>query len=110
MAGLASLCLAFLHYIVDVRVWRRWTQPALVFGRNAIAVYVLAGVTARLLYVIRVPGSSGTPVTLKSRLYWVLFTSWLDGPNASLAFALAFILVMYACMLPLYRRKIFFKI
>ncbi len=110
MAGLASICLGIIYYVVDVRGWKRWAQPARVFGMNAIALYVLAGITARLLYTIKVTGADGAAVTLKTWIYANLFTSWLGDLNASLAFAIAFIIVMYLCMLPLYKKKIFVKI
>ncbi len=49
-------------------------------------------------------------MTFKAWIYKSLFTSWLGDLNASLAFAIAFIIVMYLCMLPLYRKKLFIKI
>ncbi len=57
-----------------------------------------------------VTGADGATVTLKAWIYDHLFASWLDDLNASLAFAIVFIIVMYLCMLPLYRKKIFIKI
>ena len=110
MAGLASICLGVLAYLVDVRGKKRWIQPARVYGMNAIAVYVLAGITARLLYLIKVTGADENTITLKAWIYDNLFASWLSDLNASLAYAIAFIIVMYLCMLPLYRKKIFIKI
>ena len=110
MAGLATICLGVLYYLVDVRGKKRWTQPALVYGRNAIAVYVLAGITARLLYLIKVTGADGDTLTIKAWIYDNLFKPWPGDLNGSLAYAIAFIIVMYLCMLPLYRKKIFIKI
>jgi len=110
MAGLAGICLGVLYYLVDVRGWKRWTQPARVYGMNAIAVYVLAGITVRLLYLIKVTGADGNTITHKAWIYNNLFLSWLGELNASLAYAIVFIVVMYLCMLPLYRKKIFIKI
>lgn len=110
MAGLASICLGVICFLVDVRGEKRWTQPALVYGRNAIAVYVLAGITARLLYLIKVTGADGNTMTVKAWIYNSLFASWLGDLNGSLAYAIVFIIVMYLCMLPLYRKNIFIKI
>jgi predicted acyltransferase len=110
MAGLASICLGVLYYLVDVRGEKRWIQPALVFGMNAIAVYLLAGITARLLYLIKITGADGDTITAKAWIYKTLFFSWLGDLNGSLAYAIAFIIVMYLCMLPLYKKKIFIKI
>jgi predicted acyltransferase len=110
MAGLASICLAAIYWITEIRGNIRWIKPFAVFGRNAIAVYVLAGIVARLLNARKVAGPGGDPVTLKSWIYRYLFASWLDGPAASLAFAIAFIVLMYICILPLHRKRIYIKI
>ena len=110
MAGLASLCLSVIYYLVDVRGNKRWIQPAKVYGMNAIAVYVLAGITARLLYLIKITGADGNTITIKAWIYNNLFASWLGDLNGSLANAIAFIIVMYLCMLVLYKKKIFIKI
>ena len=54
--------------------------------------------------------ADGNAITVKAWIYENLFASWLAGPNASLAFAIAFIAVLYLCMLPLYRKNLFIKI
>ncbi len=110
MAGLVAMSLSAIYYLVDVRGYNKWIQPARVFGMNAIAVYVLAGITTRLLYLIKFTGADGDTITAKAWIYDNLFASWLGELNASLAYAIAFIVVMYLCMLPLYRKKIFIKI
>ena len=110
MAGLAGICLGFLYYLVDVRGEKRWIQPARVYGMNAIAVYVLAGITARLLYLIKFTGADGNTITVKAWIYDNLFASWLGDLNGSLAYAIVYIIVMYLCMLPLCRKMIFIKI
>jgi predicted acyltransferase len=110
MAGLALIALGAIYYLVDVRGEKRWAQPTLVFGMNAIAAFVLAGITARLLYMIKVTGAEGNTMTLKAWIYDNLFASWLGDLNASLAYAITFIIVIWLCMLPLYRKKVFIKI
>ena len=110
MAGLALICLGGIYWLVDVRCWKRWTKPAVVLGMNAIAAYVLAGLAARLLYLIKVTGPDGSTMTLKTWIYKNLFASWLGDLNGSLAFAITFIAVIWLCMLPLYCKRIFIKI
>ena len=39
-----------------------------------------------------------------------VFASWLDPVNASLAFAITFVLFWFAVLYVLYRNKIFFKV
>ena len=110
MAGLALICLGIIYYFVDVRGWKKWIQPAMVYGMNAIAVFVLAGITARLLNVIKVATADGNTITAKAWIYNNLMASWLSDLNASFAYAILFIIVMYFCMLILYKKKIIIRI
>jgi predicted acyltransferase len=110
MAGLASICLAVIYYIADVRGWKSWAQPARVIGGSAIAAYVLAGIAARMLLMIRIGGAGGNAVTAKSWIYENLFASWLGDAGGSLAYSIAYIAAIYLCMLPLYSKRIFIRI
>lgn len=65
--GWASLILAAIILLTDHWKVRKVFQPLVVFGMNAIALFVLSGVIARLLLMIRVGDAS-----LKSWLYELL--------------------------------------
>jgi len=108
-SGAALVCLAVCYWLIDIRGFRTWAQPAVVFGVNAIAVFMLSGLVARLLIRIQVPGLPES-VSLKQWIYETLFASWASPMNASLAFALSYLLLWWALMALLYRRKIFIKI
>lgn len=106
-AGMACHTLALCYWMVDVRGWRRWATPFVVFGMNAIAAFFLSSLFARLIGMIHV-GADDVP--LKTWLYRTLFASWLTPLNASLAFALAYTTFWLALMAVLYRRRIFIKV
>ncbi len=108
-AGMALNFLAMCYWMVDVRGHRRWTRPFLVFGVNAIAAFFLSGLMARILTLVKLPASP-EPVALKTWIFDHLFASWLAPVNASLAFALCFVLFWTGAMEILYRRNIFFKV
>ena len=109
-AGMALHFLAVCYWLVDVRGHRRAALPFVVYGTNAIAAFFLSGIVARLIgSIIRVPAEGG-PLPLKAWLYQNLFASWLSPVNASLAFALCFVLVFLGLMGVLYRRRIFIKV
>ncbi len=108
-SGAALACLALCYWLIDVRGHGKWAPPAVVFGVNAIAVFMLSGLVARLMIRIHVPADPD-PITLKQWLYETLFASWASPTNASLAFALTYLLLWWALMALLYRRKIFIKI
>ncbi|HEU4768369.1 MAG TPA: DUF5009 domain-containing protein [Pyrinomonadaceae bacterium] len=103
--GLALQFLALCYWLIDIKGYRRWAKPFEVFGMNAIALYVGAGLMAETLGLIRIQGMS-----LGAWIYRNAFASWLAPVNASLAFAIAFVLVWLGLMWILYRRRIFIKV
>lgn len=109
--GFACLVLAAVHWLVDVTGWRRGTRPFLVFGTNAIAAYWLSSLIAIVLeaFVATSP-VTGDAVVLRTYLYEVLYASWLSPANASLAYALTYVLLWLGFLSLLYRRRIFIRI
>ena len=106
-AGLALLCLALCYWIADAKRWRGlWTKPFLVFGMNAIAAYVFAEVISHL--VDHLHNSSG--ISWQELVYQRMFVPLASPANASLLYALAYVLVCWAAMWVLYRKGIFLKI
>jgi predicted acyltransferase len=109
-AGLALQLLALCYWVIDIKGYRRWAKPFEIFGVNAIALYVGAGLMAASLGLIKVTGADGTKVPLGDWIYQNLFASWASPVNASLAFAIAFVLVWLGLMWVLFRRNIFIKV
>ena len=103
--GLALQFLSICYWLIDIQGYRRWAKPFEVFGLNAIALYVVADVIAMLLGVIKVGGAP-----LGGWIYDHVFASWASPINASLAFAICFVLVCLGLMWILYNRKIFLKV
>ena len=108
--GLALQLLALCYWVIDIKGYRRWAKPFEIFGVNAIALYVGAGLMAALLGLIKVTGADGTKIPLGSWIYDNLFASWASPVNASLAFAIVFVLVWLGLMWVLFRRQIFIKV
>ena len=105
MAGLASIVFGICYWIVDVQGWTWWTKPFAIFGMNAIVIYALSGVLDGLLLVIK-PGG----VSLHTIVYTRVFAPLARPVNASLLFAISFVLVCYAAAYLMYRRKWFVRI
>jgi predicted acyltransferase len=110
MAGWAMVLLGGFHWLIDVRGWRRWATPLVVYGSNALAMFVLAGLVGKLLYLIKWTGADGKAVTLKTWIYQGYFVPLASPVNASLLFALAFVTVFLGIAWALWRRKWFLKI
>ncbi len=109
-AGVAAVALAACMWIVDVKQWRRWGAPFLIFGANPIAAYVGSTMMWRLLHHSSVTGDDGASTSALQLLYARLFAPWLSPLNASLAFALTVVALWLALLYPLHRRGIFLKV
>lgn len=109
-SGFAMVALAACYWIVDVRAWRGWTAPFLVFGMNAILAYALAALVSEISTDFEFHTRRGRDTTLHGWIYYRLFTHHASPVNASLGYAIFFVLVIFALLWPFYRFKIFLRI
>ncbi|MFL5501806.1 MAG: acyltransferase family protein [Gemmatimonadaceae bacterium] len=109
-AGMASVTLATVMWIVDYNQVKGWTKPFVVYGVNPIVAFVGSGVLARLIYTLWHVDYQGKSVAIQDAIYQSVFLPWLPERVASLAFAISFVLLWYGILLVLYRRKIILKV
>ncbi|MCC6670871.1 MAG: DUF1624 domain-containing protein [Planctomycetes bacterium] len=104
-AGQAMCVLGLCHHACDVRGWRAWTGPFVVYGVNAITVFVGSGLLARTLgSVVRWTGPDGTAISAQRWCHETLLASWLPPKVASLAYAVAWVLGWYVVLAAMHRR------
>ncbi len=108
--GMACIALATVMWIVDFHKVRGWTKFFVIYGVNPIVAFVGSGILARLIYSIFKVTKDGRRMSLEQGIYETLFTPWLDPINASLAFAIVFVLFWYAILSYLYKRNIILKV
>ncbi len=108
--GFAMLLLAVCYWLVDLRGLRKWTAPFLAFGMNAILAYALAAIVSEISTDFEFAGPGGRGQTLHGWLSNNCFVPYASPKNASLAFALFFVLLILALVWPLYRKRIFVRI
>jgi predicted acyltransferase len=106
--GAAAVLLAGCIHFIEVRKVAAWSRPFVVLGSNAIALFVVSGLVARLLNIIHVP-FAGERVSGQYAIYERLFAPLAAPKNASLIYSLAFLALMYAVCDVMYRRRIFLK-
>ncbi len=110
MGGAGAFGLAVCYWIVDVKGWRWWTKPFVVLGVNAIALFVLAGLSAKTLLLVEVAGAGGKTISLYAYIYRTWYEPLAAPKNASLLFALSYLVVLYVILWVMYRRRIFLKV
>ena len=108
--GLAALSLATVMWIVDFHRVRRFTTLFVIYGINPIVAFIGSAVMARCIYSIFKVTWGGERIPLQEGIYRALFASWLSPLNASLAFAVSFVLLWYAILALLHRRGIILKV
>lgn len=104
-SGLAAMSLAGCMLIVDRLGYTRWTRLGVVYGSNAIASYVLAGMLTVVFYGMRIGGTS-----LNVRFMDAATSAGMAPSLASLLYAVAYMLIIYIPALILYRRRIFIRV
>jgi len=109
-SGLALLTLAACYWLIDIKGYKRWAWPFVIFGVNALPLFVFSGIMARMLGAYRVTGSDGQPVALQKWIFDNIYLSIAQPIDASLMYAISFILVWLFLMWLLYRRKLFLKV
>lgn len=104
-AGLSMLLLALLEVILSRSGKQVWAKPFVVAGCNSLFFFMLSGIVARLLFMIPVHGKP-----LKSYLFEQYFLSHFSPYNASLVFAIVFLLVMFIPTWWLYKKRWFIRV
>ena len=107
--GFSLTALALLHWVIDMRGWRRGLTPTLVFGSNAIFGFALANMLTPIFGLVQFHVAGGKILTIPGVVFQE-FSQFLNPWNASLAYAVFFVLLNMAILWPLYRRRIFIRL
>jgi predicted acyltransferase len=112
-AGLASLCLSLLYYIIEIADYKKWTKLFLIWGVNPMIVFFFSGIIPRVLTMIKVkhPEIPNEQLGFQSYFYNYGITPLFENPmNASLAYALIYTLFWSFILWIFYKNKLIFKV
>lgn len=107
--GLALNVFAMCYWLIDIKKIDFWIKPFVVYGTNAITVYTLSWIGGTFLRRIKFD-FNGTETSIRNFLYDNLFRSLFSPINASLAWAIFYVLLWLGVMWIFYKKKIFLKI
>lgn len=111
-AGLGTLFLTLLIFIIDFKKYSAWSKPFIHFGSNPLFIFVFSGVYAKtIIYLIKIPTAGNeNPISLYNYMFSHIFAPAFGNMNGSLMFAIAHIIVFWLICYGLYQKKIFIKI
>lgn len=110
MGGWSLVLLGAFYWIIDVQGMQKWAKPFVVFGLNAIAVYVVAEILWSTLWAISWTGADGRQVALQEFIFNSVFVHVASPINASLFFATSYVVLAYLFAWSLYRRRWFIRV
>jgi predicted acyltransferase len=91
--------------VLALWIWKLPARPFDAFGANPLIAFVGTGMMARLLGIIKVDG-----VSLQAWSYRTLFKPYFSPHLASLLWALMFVLLWYAILVVLQRKRIYLRV
>ncbi|MFC5408849.1 acyltransferase family protein [Larkinella bovis] len=104
-SGFAALLLGAVYFLVDILGRTGGTRPGIIFGANAIAVYVMADLLSIIFYYLKFGGQSLNEHAVRS-----ITSLGFDPRFSSMCYALFFVAVNFIPAYMLYRKKIFIKL
>ncbi|GAB4050172.1 lpg1661 family Dot/Icm T4SS effector [Spirosoma litoris] len=104
-SGFAAMLLGAVYFLVDVLGRKRGTKLGIIFGANAITVYVLADIFALFFYRLKFGG-----LPLNEKVVTGLISVGMQPELASLLYALFFIGINFIPAYVLYQKRIFIKL
>lgn len=107
--GLASLLLALLMWMIDIRCKGRWATMFESFGVNPMFIFVLSGVLAIIMANVRFE-VAGDMYSVWGFFYKRIMLPLFGEKGGSLACALTYDTLLWCIAYPLYRKHIYIKI
>lgn len=112
-AGIATLCLTILYYIIDLSNYKKWTKLFLIWGVNPMIVFFFSGIIPRALSAIKIksPIVGEENISLQTFIYEFNIVPLFSNPlNASVFYAVSYAVFWSFILWILYRNKLFFKV
>jgi predicted acyltransferase len=116
-AGWALVVFAAFYWLIDACANARVTEracamflPLTIFGMNALFIFALSSLVAKILNAVKFANEAGGSASLKATIYAPIKAMPIAPVNASLAFALLFSLAMFAVAWFMWKKQWFVKV
>lgn len=110
-AGMGAVALATCMWLIDVMQWRRWTFPFVVYGMNPMLAFLGSGLMARCISSIWTWDiGNGKRTSAQQFVFKSVYASWLPPMEASLAYAVCFVVLWFLLLWAAWKRGIVLKV
>ena len=109
-AGQAMCALGLCYWFFDLKSHDRIAKPFVVYGVNALTVFVMSGLLAKSLILIKVSDGTGGTTSLQSAIFHAVFLPLASPITASLLYALTWVTGWFIVLYVMYRRGIILKV
>lgn len=103
--GWDLILIAGLMQIIEIWQVKKWTYFFEVFGKNPLFIYALSGMIVRLIHTIYISGEN-----IHKKIFDGFFMNILSPYNASLAYAICYMLLLWAIGFYLDKKRIYIKV
>ena len=100
MAGIDFVIFAGVVWLIDGKGHQRYTRPLVIMGMNAIVVYLASEFVEEALSLTRI----------HAWIYQTIFAPLASPRNASLAYSVCYVLLMYAIAYGMYKKRWFLRV
>lgn len=108
--GMALNFLGMCYWLIDIEGFQRWAKPFVIYGSNPILAYVLSSLLAKVLLLARLTLPDGSKIHLRKYIFDTFFLPVASPINASLLYAVAYVLLWLGITAILYRKRIFITV
>lgn len=111
--GLATTCLAFLYYVIDIAEYKKGFKLFLIWGVNPMIVFFFSQIIPQALVMVQLknPENPETQINLLNYLYHFGIAPFFSNPmTASLAGALVYVAIWTFILWIFYKNKLIFKV
>lgn len=108
--GMALLVLSIFVWLIDIKGFKKWTTPLLVYGTNPLLIFVLSIVWVKVIIYLVHFGQGDDRISGYGWLYNSVFVPIGGQMFGSLLFALFHGVLFWAVGYVLYKKKIFLKL
>lgn len=112
-AGIATLSLTLLYYIIDIQNCKNWIKLFLIWGVNPMIVFFFSGIIPKILSTIKIenPEIATEQINLQNFFYKFCIVPFFSNPlDASLTYALVYAVFWSLILWLFYKYKLIFKV